>query len=461
MPSNSTPLPPTGKKPSTPGTAKPVTDAGTATRASLVNNQTGSMKNLLKTSNFGKPSSNKPADMATATHNPTAIVSQGQDTNTVNSPEYGTTGVNKKKQKRRQKQAARLAAEQPQPTLSNPAKKADPVHEQAYDGSAVRSKVKENGFSHETSDYDDAEQYEPIDGEDSYYTDDEGRLYHNQNPTGPPRANGHATDETHPELGSKAKKKKKNKSSTAHRNRYQYSQNPANSIPPSSRNVQPPPPPPPPLSTAALRSAHHISKDRIWNTSTAEERERIKEFWLSLSEEDRRSLVKVEKEAVLKKMKEQQKHSCSCTVCGRKRTAIEEELEVLYDAYYVELEQYANNQHISLEDGAPIIPHPRLYTHPMARMPPSRNPQVPNNQRTSNGRIQEVDEDDEDGDDEDYSDDDEEDELSEEEPEELPPGPAADFFNFGNSLTVQGIHIKWVKLYIADSFSRRHLNRSR
>lgn len=136
-------------------------------------------------------------------------------------------------------------------------------------------------------------------------------------------------------------------------------------------------------------------------------------------------------------MKEQQKHSCSCTVCGRKRTAIEEELEVLYDAYYEELEQYANNQHLSLEDGTPIMPHPRLYTHPMARMPPSRNTHPLNSQRASSGRIQELDEDDE-GDDEDYSDEDEEDELSEEEPEELPPGPAADFFNFGNSLTVQG-----------------------
>ena len=45
-------------------------------------------------------------------------------------------------------------------------------------------------------------------------------------------------------------------------------------------------------------------------------------------------------------MKEQQKHSCSCTVCGRKRTAIEEELEVLYDAYYEELEQYVTPPHL-------------------------------------------------------------------------------------------------------------------
>ncbi|KAF7729430.1 Stress response protein nst1 [Apophysomyces ossiformis] len=78
--------------------------------------------------------------------------------------------------------------------------------------------------------------------------------------------------------------------------------------------------------------------------SNTEERQKIREFWLQLGEDERRSLVKVEKEAVLRKMKEQQKHSCNCSVCGKKRTAIEDELEVLYDAYYEELEQYANHQ---------------------------------------------------------------------------------------------------------------------
>ena len=64
---------------------------------------------------------------------------------------------------------------------------------------------------------------------------------------------------------------------------------------------------------------HKSRKDGIWNTNNSEERQRIREFWLQLGEEERRSLVKVEKEAVLKKMKEQQKHSCSCSVCGKKR----------------------------------------------------------------------------------------------------------------------------------------------
>ncbi|KAJ4463467.1 salt tolerance down-regulator-domain-containing protein [Lentinula lateritia] len=64
-------------------------------------------------------------------------------------------------------------------------------------------------------------------------------------------------------------------------------------------------------------SAHN---SKIWSTSSLEQRERIKEFWLGLGEEERRNLVKIEKDTVLRKMKEQQKHSCSCAVCGRKRT---------------------------------------------------------------------------------------------------------------------------------------------
>ncbi|ORX61415.1 hypothetical protein DM01DRAFT_316793, partial [Hesseltinella vesiculosa] len=107
------------------------------------------------------------------------------------------------------------------------------------------------------------------------------------------------------------------------------------------------------MSNNIASSSHHVSHhcekdithDDVWQvTNSAEERQKIREFWLQLGEEDRRSLVKVEKEAVLRKMKEQQKNSCNCSVCGKKRTAIEDELDVLYDAYYEELEHYANTQ---------------------------------------------------------------------------------------------------------------------
>jgi len=61
------------------------------------------------------------------------------------------------------------------------------------------------------------------------------------------------------------------------------------------------------------------SSNDIWYRSDAEEKARIREFWLNLGEEERRGLVVLEKEAVLKKMREQQKANCNCSVCGRKR----------------------------------------------------------------------------------------------------------------------------------------------
>lgn len=138
-------------------------------------------------------------------------------------------------------------------------------------------------------------------------------------------------------------------------------------------------------------------------------------------------------------MKEQQKHSCSCTVCGRKRTAIEEELEVLYDAYYEELEQYANHQ----GDGRPPMPPPRRFGAISGLQPPNRIPPTFNGQLPSRGRIVDPpgpgDEDDDEGEEEYSEDDPEEDDYSDEEPEEIPRNRHQDdLFNFGNSLTVQG-----------------------
>lgn len=100
------------------------------------------------------------------------------------------------------------------------------------------------------------------------------------------------------------------------------------------------------------------STTRAWSSSSAEERERIKDFWLGLNERERKNLIKIEKDGVLRKMKEQQKHGCSCAVCGRKRSSIEDELEVLYDAYYDELEQYASDQQKYVESGGQVPPPP-------------------------------------------------------------------------------------------------------
>ncbi|KAI1740843.1 hypothetical protein F4680DRAFT_87306 [Xylaria scruposa] len=188
-----------------------------------------------------------------------------------------------------------------------------------------------------------------------------------------------------------------------------------------------------------------ISREKIWNTSGPEERERIKQFWLGLGEDERKSLVKVEKDAVLRKMKEQQKHTCSCSVCGRKRTAIEEELEGLYDAYYQELESFANQPHGN-PNGPPMFAPKRF--GPMSGLhPPGVMPSRYSNHHPSRGRIVEhVDneEDELEGGDEEYSEgedleEEEEEEEDEDEPEEIPRDTYPnDFFNFGQSLTVKG-----------------------
>ncbi|KAF1826730.1 uncharacterized protein K489DRAFT_392795 [Dissoconium aciculare CBS 342.82] len=180
----------------------------------------------------------------------------------------------------------------------------------------------------------------------------------------------------------------------------------------------------------------HMQQRNLWNTSTQQERMNIKNFWLSLSEEDRKALLRIEKEAVLKKMKQQQKSSCSCTVCGRKRTAIEEELEVLYEGYYEELEHYANEPApLSTTNG--LVPDPLHHRrpHPLATPPPP----MPHHHGPSHMH--------EDLEEEEYSD--EEDEYSEgeeySEDEELEPLPepqrvkqgVSDFFNFGDHLAVK------------------------
>ncbi|KAK6534503.1 Stress response protein nst1, variant 2 [Arthrobotrys megalospora] len=221
----------------------------------------------------------------------------------------------------------------------------------------------------------DSNEYFDVEGDDNYYSDEEPHF----EPTDPSYdgASNQQPGELEVPTSKKNKKKKKKKG--------------AGSQPVAqSEGSQAP------SHETARKDAQKSSKDRIWNTSTSEERERIKNFWLSLGEDERRSLVKVEKEAVLKKMKEQQKHSCSCSVCGRKRTAIEEELEVLYDAYYEELE------------------------HPSKGLPQARRME----------ELPELEDDDEGP----YDDDEEYEDISEDGHRSV----QQDFFNFGNSLTVRG-----------------------
>ncbi|KAK0386988.1 hypothetical protein NLU13_5302 [Sarocladium strictum] len=297
--------------------------------------------------------------------------------------------VNRKKQKRRQKAAAKAAAEQ------------------AANGHPAPAAATANKCHHtDTVDADAAESDNEDDNDSRDHRPDSG-------------LNGHSSHQA----SSKSKKnKKKKKKGGANANEGSLHGE-------ASSDTHTP--------QALMQRGPSFSRDKIWSTSNHEERERIKEFWLGLGEDERKSLVKVEKDAVLKKMKEQQKHTCSCTVCGRKRTAIEEELEGLYDAYYLELEQFANQG-----EGPPMLaPPPRDYpTRPLRGLPspypthpPARGRIVEHvDLEAEEDEVEEIYSEDE-VDDDDYSDDEPPDDYGDSHERDV-----ADFLTFGNSLQVKG-----------------------
>lgn len=320
----------------------------------------------------------------------------------ITGPPKGTVGGNRKKQKRRAKQAAKV---------TSGSHGAVPAGAQSGDG----------GYDEDPLGYGDEDDYD--------YSETEH--YHDQYV--PPHAgtNGCSMPPPPPVTGKKKGKKK----------RGSEAQHYASHNPELLGNHVPPLPNPPPAATLPSRMLAKPGHDAIWNTSSQQERQNIKDFWLSLSEDERKSLLKIEKEAVLRKMKQQQKHSCSCTVCGRKRTAIEEELEVLYEGYYEELEQYAHHDHPPLPSTDGMMPDPlqhRRPPHPLAAPPPH----APPHHRTS--QLQEhFDEEDFSDEEEEYSD---EEDYSDDEIEQIPRTTGVqDFFNFGQNLTVKGILTPWLE----------------
>lgn len=316
-------------------------------------------------------------------------------------------GVNAKKQKRRQKIAAKAAAAaaagngRSSPSTSVNARSSSTGHASA--ASAIENE-------------DDAEDPRPL---------PQAEPSHASSP--PPNGMYPGEDPTAPDTHSKKSKKRKNKKKKG---------NAASAPEQQSQGV-------------AYRQQHEVARpqtnDRFWNTNSNEERERIKAFWISLSEDERKNLVKLEKDTILKKMKEQQKNTCSCAVCGRKRSAIEQELEGLYDSYYRELENYANRA-----DGS-LIGGPGNFALQPPREPHIGYPgPVPARGRLVE-HVHEVEDDDEDSYvEEEYEDEDEvysDDELSDDErrPDDR---VIADFLDFGNSLQVKGKRTRLPLLYM-------------
>ena len=263
------------------------------------------------------------------------------------------------------------------------------------------------------------------------YSDDENQYAYEQGYLG---TNGTRDPMDDGAPGKKNRKKKKKNKSSQYDNSYDDQTSGAYyNMAPQRNRV------PAGITEDALRTVEQKVNDDAWEISTREERERIRQFWMRLPEKDRRELVKIEKDAVLKKMKEQQKHSCSCTVCGRKRTAIEEELEMLYDAYYKELEHYAKHGQRPPQPSA--FPSQRIGALP-------QKPNLSHATTPSRGRIQEIADEDEEDElddlDEEYVDDhyaqDEysDDEYAAEEKFDQQNLIRNDFFTFGRNLTVKG-----------------------
>lgn len=208
--------------------------------------------------------------------------------------------VNKKKQKRRQKEAQRAAAQQQGPA----------------DASGGGNPPLSNGGSRRelaSPSYDEPNTTLDRRGRDSAdyaYSDEQDNSYDYE----PEYQNANGLEYGRNPKTGKNKKKRDLQSAPL----------PLQSSRPFAQTRQPT------ISSEALRTVQRKMQNSIWDTNSTKERAAIKEFWIGLSEQARKELVNIEKSHVLQKMKEQQKHSCSCTVCGRKRTAIEEELEILY-----------------------------------------------------------------------------------------------------------------------------------
>lgn len=81
------------------------------------------------------------------------------------------------------------------------------------------------------------------------------------------------------------------------------------------------------------------NKADIWNNSRQAHQERIKRFWLSLEEDERKPFTRFPKDDLLEKIRNSApQRCCSCTICQRENAQVQDVLGVLCDAYYEELD---------------------------------------------------------------------------------------------------------------------------
>ncbi|ANZ76022.1 BA75_03087T0 [Komagataella pastoris] len=74
-------------------------------------------------------------------------------------------------------------------------------------------------------------------------------------------------------------------------------------------------------------------------TINSEEHEGLKEFWNSMTPDERKSLVSIDKEELLSSLKYIECGACRCQACGDKK-ALEKDLIELYDSYYAHIGEH-------------------------------------------------------------------------------------------------------------------------
>ena len=233
-------------------------DLRNQTKSSLPNNVSKASANSTGVeSRSTQGSSPKPLDTPNAQKPTKEAVSTAESVDHLNGSELqdtvnegtGGIGVNRKKQKRRQKEAARKAAERPLIRGSRLDHGFADVPDSAYqdivkDMATAQMQNEPNGYEYREAEYDKTQHYRHEDEEAVYYGNDMNRQY--ENPYNP-SMNGHSVHDyiSQDALGGKAKKKKKAKADSTLQDAYSMD-NP--SLATRKSYPDPPPPPPPPMS---------------------------------------------------------------------------------------------------------------------------------------------------------------------------------------------------------------------
>lgn len=108
---------------------------------------------------------------------------------------------------------------------------------------------------------------------------------------------------------------------------------------PSSNHSSPSLPRSRKIPVQSMRGHEVMARARTWAAQSQAEREKVRNFWRGLDAAERKDLLMIEKDWVMRRVKDGQRTGCACAICRRKRSLIEHEVDTLYLHYYDKLER--------------------------------------------------------------------------------------------------------------------------